>query len=86
MREYKYFLAIENVSEHNYATEKIWEPIVNEMLCFYWGCPNILEYIDPEAIVLINPLNMRETCDIIQRAIAENWHAQRLPAIRRAKE
>jgi hypothetical protein len=86
MREYKYFLAIENNSEHNYATEKIWEPIVNEMLCFYWGCPNILDYIEPDAIVLIDPTNTFETCQIIQQAIDENWHQKRLPAIRRAKE
>jgi hypothetical protein len=74
MREYKYFIAIENNSEHNYATEKLWEPIVNEMLCFYWGCPNILDYIEPDAFVPIDPTNPYEACQTIQRAIDENWH------------
>ena len=43
---YKYYFMCENNVEHNFATEKIWEPILCECLAFYWGCPNLEEYID----------------------------------------
>jgi GR25 family glycosyltransferase involved in LPS biosynthesis/TPR repeat protein len=82
---YKYCLAIENNNEHNYATEKIWEGILCESLCFYWGCPNLEEYIDPQAFVRL-PLEDPEAArNIIQQAIQEDWWLQRINAIKLMK-
>src|SRR3990172_9964329 len=34
---YKYYFMSENNQEYNYITEKLWEPLICECLCFYWG-------------------------------------------------
>ncbi|MEO6327228.1 MAG: glycosyltransferase family 25 protein, partial [Thermoanaerobaculia bacterium] len=42
---YRYTIAVENHAEVNYFTEKIVDAILGECLCFYWGCPNLEEYL-----------------------------------------
>ena len=83
---YKYHFAAENNSESNYATEKIWEPILCESLCFYWGCPNLHEYIDPQAYVQLPLDNFEESLKIVKQAIEEDWWSQRIDVIRREKQ
>jgi len=83
---YKYYFMAENNNEYNYATEKIWEPILCECLCFYWGCPNLEDYIDSRAFVRLPLEDLEKSLEIIKQAIDEDWHTQRLPHIREAKE
>ena len=83
--KYKYCFQAENNSEYNYATEKIWEPIVCECLCFYWGCPNLDNYIDSRCFIRLNLDNIDESIQIIQRAINEDWWSQRIDIIRKEK-
>jgi GR25 family glycosyltransferase involved in LPS biosynthesis len=83
---YKYVLGVENNSEHNYASEKIWEAILCECLCFYWGCPNLEEYLDPQAFVRLPIEDPIAAQAIIQQAIAEDWWAQRIDVIKQMKE
>jgi GR25 family glycosyltransferase involved in LPS biosynthesis len=86
MGKYKYCFSCENNSEKNYATEKIWEPILFECLCFYWGCPNLEDYIDSRAFVRL-PLDDIDGCiSIITKAIEEDWWSQRIDIIRREKQ
>jgi GR25 family glycosyltransferase involved in LPS biosynthesis len=84
--KYKYCLAVENNSERNYATEKIWEAILCESLCFYWGCPNLEEYIDASAFVRLPLDDPRAALQIIQQAISEDWWTQRIGVIKQMKE
>jgi hypothetical protein len=83
---YKYYFMAENNSEYNYATEKIWEPILCECLCFYWGCPNLEEYIDPQCFVRLPLEDLEKSAEIMKQALDEDWHTQRLPYIREAKQ
>lgn len=83
---YKYCFSVENNSEYNYASEKIWEPILCECLPFYWGCPNLEEYIDHRAFVRLDLNNMEESLSIIKKAIEEDWWSQRIDIIRKEKE
>ena len=83
---YKYCLGVENNSEHNYATEKIWEAILCESLCFYWGCPNLEEYIDDKAFVQLPLEDPEVALQIIQQAIEEDWWSQRIEVIKKMKE
>jgi GR25 family glycosyltransferase involved in LPS biosynthesis len=83
---YKYCLAAENNSEHNYATEKLWEAILCESLCFYWGCPNLEEYIDEKAFVRLPLEDPVAALKIIQQAIDEDWWSQRIEVIKQMKE
>lgn len=83
---YKYCFAAENNSEPNYATEKIWEAILCESLCFYWGCPNLADYLDEKAFVRLPLEDPTAALNIIQQALAEDWWAQRIGAIKQMKE
>ena len=83
---YKYYFMCENNSEINYATEKIWEPILCECLCFYWGCPNLDDYIDNKAYIQLDLNDFESSLDTIQRAIKEDWWSQRLHIIRQEKK
>ena len=83
--DYKYALAVENNSEHNYATEKIWEPLLCECLVFYWGCPNLEDYIDSLAFVRLPLENPEQASEIIRKAVKEDWWSQRIDVIRAMK-
>jgi len=83
---YKYVLAVENNSEFNYATEKIWEPLLCECLPFYWGCPNLETYINPKAFVRLPLENINESKRIVEQAIREDWWSQRIDVIREEKK
>lgn len=82
---YKYYFMPENNAERNYATEKIWEPILCECLCFYWGCPNLEDYIDSRAFVRLPLDNFEESLAIVKKAIEEDWWSHRIEFIREAK-
>jgi GR25 family glycosyltransferase involved in LPS biosynthesis/glycosyltransferase involved in cell wall biosynthesis len=84
--KYKYVLAVENNSETNYATEKIWEALLCECLPFYWGCPNLENYINPNAFVRLPLEDIEESKRIVEQAIKEDWWSMRIDAIREAKK
>jgi len=86
LSKYKYCFSCENNSEKNYATEKIWEPILFECLCFYWGCPNLEEYIDSRAFVRLPLDDFAECVSIITKAIEEDWWSQRIDIIKKEKQ
>ena len=86
LTQYKYYFMCENSEQWDYATEKIWEPIICECLCFYWGCPNLSEYIDSRAYVALDLNDMERSKCIIKKAIEEDWWSQRLPFIRVEKQ
>ena len=82
---YKYYFMCENNAEHNYITEKLWECILCETLCFYWGCTNVEEWVDPRAYVKLDMNDFEGSYQIIMQAIRENWYEQRLPYIKAEK-
>jgi GR25 family glycosyltransferase involved in LPS biosynthesis len=86
IKPYKYYFMCENNSEHNYATEKIWEPILCETLCFYWGCPNLEDHIDSRAFVRLDLNDLDSAMRTIETAIREDWWSQRISFIRAAKQ
>ena len=85
MYPYKYHFAAENNYISNYFTEKIIDAILAECLCFYWGCPNISEYIDPNVFILVDLNRKEEGIEIIQKAIANNEWEKRIDSIRMMK-
>ena len=86
LMKYKYYFMCENSSEYNYITEKLWEPILCHCLCFYWGCPNVSDYIDPRAFVQLDMNDFSKSFEIMKTAISENWWEQRLPFILEEKK
>ena len=83
---YKYYFMVENNYEENFITEKIWEPILCETLVFYYGCPNVSDYVDPEAFVQLDMNDFEKSYQIIKKAINEDWWNTRIHAIRREKQ
>lgn len=83
---YKYTIAAENHSINNYITEKLWDSILSETLCFYWGCPNIEEFVNERCFVWLDMANLEESRRIIETAIKEDWWKQRIDVIRREKK
>ena len=84
--DYKYCFAVENNSERNYATEKIWEPILCECLTFYWGCPGLEKHINEKAFVRLDITDFEGSLATIQQAIKEDWWSQRISIIRQEKQ
>lgn len=86
MFPYKYYFMAENNAEHNFMTEKIWEPLLTESLCFYWGCPNLAEYVDHRAYILLDLDKPEEAFMTMKNAILNNEWEKRLEVIRREKQ
>ena len=83
---YKYTFNAENNSIHNYYTEKLIDGILGECLTFYWGCPNVKEFIDERAYVQLSLSNFEQDYETIRKAIQDDWYTERLPYIREAKK
>lgn len=83
---YKYYFMCENNVEKNFITEKLWEPILCETLCFYWGCPNVSEYINPLAYVQLDMEDFEASYTIMLNAIRDNLWEKRLEVIREEKK
>jgi len=60
--------------------------VICECLVFYYGCPNVLEYINKSAIVLIDIYNYEKSYEIIKNAINEDLWNQRIHIIRNEKQ
>lgn len=82
---YKYYFMVENNYEKDFITEKLWEPILCESLVFYYGCPNITDYIDSEAFVLLDIDDFEKSYQIIKKAIEQDWWSQRIDKIKQEK-
>ena len=85
LKEYKYYFMIENNYEPNFITEKLWEPILCETLVFYYGCPNVTDYIDSNAFVLLDITDFEKSYQLIKQALREDWWTQRIDIIRKEK-
>lgn len=82
---YKYTFCFENIQESNYFTEKIIDGIVGECLCFYWGCPNIGDFIDTRAIVILDFNDFEKSLEIIKQTIENNEWDKRIDIIKKEK-
>src|SRR4029077_2664517 len=83
---YRYFFAAENNAERNYITEKLWEPLLTGTLCFYWGCPNAEEFIDPGAFIRVDLDDFEKALQTMREAILEDAWSRRIDVIRRERE
>ena len=83
---YKYYFMCENNCEHNFITEKIWESILCECLVFYWGCPNVSDYINPLAYVQLDMDDFEKSFEIVKNAFKSNLWEQRIYIIREEKQ
>jgi GR25 family glycosyltransferase involved in LPS biosynthesis/tetratricopeptide (TPR) repeat protein len=86
IRPYKYYFMCENNQESGYITEKLYDAILCESLCFYWGAPNAADFIDSRAFVQLDMTNYEAAYETMKKAVAEDWWSQRIQYIREAKQ
>lgn len=82
---YKYHFVSENSIEKNYYTEKIIRAILSECLVFYYGCPNISEFIDSKCYIPININDPEESIYIIKSSIKNQEWEKNIKYIREEK-
>ncbi len=85
LEPYRYSLAVEAASEINYVTEKFFDCILCETLPFYWGCPNIEDWFDPDCFIRLDLDDLEAACETVRSSIEKDEWSRRLPSIRRAK-
>lgn len=83
---YRYTFASENSRTRNYITEKLMDAILCESLCFYDGCPNAEDFIDPKAFIRLNLDDPERSFEIVRSALESNEWQKRLEIIRREKK
>jgi hypothetical protein len=76
----------ENNAESNFVTEKLWEPLLCECLCFYWGCPNVQDILDSKAYILLDMNDFEASYQLIQNSIVNNEWEKRIDSIRKEKQ
>ncbi|MFT5868313.1 MAG: hypothetical protein ACI8TF_000416 [Paracoccaceae bacterium] len=75
---FRYSVVIENVREKNYFSEKLIDAVLCGTIPIYWGCPNIGDFLDAEAMIIC------KTAEQIQEAILsadEADYLTRLPKL-----
>jgi len=86
LASYRYTIAVENSSHHNYFTEKLHDALLMECLPFYWGCPNVADHIDPRAMIQLPLDDFAASLQLMRSAMASDVWTERLPYIRAAKQ
>ncbi len=77
--ESMFHIAVENVKEKNWYTEKIGQSFISKVVPVYWGCPNIEEFgYDPRGILYFNTID--ELVDIVNNLTPEKY-TEMLPYI-----
>lgn len=65
MASYRFSVVIENVRERNYFTEKLIDALLCSTVPIYWGCPNIGDFFDTDAMIIC------ETAEDVRTALRE---------------
>jgi hypothetical protein len=94
---YKYSFNCENMFINGFVTEKLIDCILCETLCFYYGCPNVKDFINEKAFVFLDlgheddyPEERHKkwvkAVEKINNAIENNLWEKRLPYIKAEKK
>ena len=82
---YRYHVVIENHQAPHHWTEKLSDAFLGLTLPFYFVCPNVADYFDPQSFIAIDVHDPEGAARIIGEAIATNQFDRRLPALREAR-
>ena len=83
---YKYTFNAENHNINNYVTEKLYDAILSETLCFYNGAPNVREIVNPMCYVELDLIDFEKDKQIIQDAIKNDLWSERINYIKAEKK
>jgi hypothetical protein len=74
LKDYMFSVAIENSSYETYFTEKILDCFATGTIPIYWGAPDILNYFNPEGIILLEDFNLND--------LSENLYFSKIEAVK----
>ena len=83
---YKYHIVLENRSDDNFITEKIYDSFLGGAFPIYWGAPNLNEYFSSKAFERINILDFLGSVKKIEKIIESDLFENRLKELNIAKE
>jgi hypothetical protein len=83
---YKYHIVLENRSDYNFITEKIYDSFLGGSFPIYWGAPNLNEYFPSKSFEQINILDFLGSIKKIEKIIASDLFENRLKELNIAKE
>ena len=83
---YKYHIVLENRSDYNFITEKIYDSFLGGAFPIYWGAPNLNEYFPSKSFEQINILDFLGSIKKIEKIIASDLFENRLKELNIAKE
>lgn len=83
---YKYHIVLENRSDYNFITEKIFDSFLGGAFPIYWGAPNIDQFFPKKSFVSINILDFRGSVKIIEDILKSNYHENSQKELKEAKE
>lgn len=86
--KYKYHLNVENHYIENYITEKLYDCLASETLCFYKGAPNVSNFFSSSSYVeLSGDLDaLEKDAQCIKDVITKNGYDKHKNAIKEAKD
>lgn len=74
-----FHVAVENINQENWYTEKIFQAFLNKSIPIYWGCPNLEEIgYDTRGVIYFN--SIEELINIVNNLTEEDY-IKRLPFI-----
>jgi len=71
LSDYMFTIAIENVSNENYFTEKIVDPLLLGTIPIYWGCDNIGQFFSNTGIVKFETI---EDFDVLLKSLSRDLY------------
>lgn len=82
---YKYHIALENSSYFDYWTEKLADPILTLTYPIYFGCPNINQYFDENALERIDIADVGSAIGTIRKTLDADIYRARVGELEAAR-
>jgi hypothetical protein len=83
---YRFHISLENTAERDYWSEKLADAYLAWSFPFYWGCTNVDDYFDENALVTIDPARPEWSIQRIEQVLAEGVTRVRHLALETARK
>jgi hypothetical protein len=69
IEHYKFMICFENQKRQNYFTEKLINAYIAKTIPIYWGCPNVPDFLNLDAIIYIDTFDEESIRNSINRIV-----------------
>lgn len=66
---YKFMISFENCSKPGYITEKLFNPLLSNIIPIYWGSKDALQYINKDRIIYLEDMSEKSVTDAIDEIV-----------------